>query len=54
VGCGLKKEVERAGRWSVNARRGRIHGGVHGREVREVEVANGWGPWASGRELANG
>jgi hypothetical protein len=41
-------------RWPGNARHGRVHGGVRGREVREGEVADRWGPRASERALANG
>jgi hypothetical protein len=33
--------------WPGNARCGRVHGGEHGREVREGEVADRWGPRAS-------
>jgi hypothetical protein len=32
-----QKEVGRVGEWPGNARRGRVHGKVHGREVREGE-----------------
>jgi hypothetical protein len=53
-GCGLKKEVGRVARWPGNARRGHVHDGVRGREVREGEVADGWGLWASERGLMNG
>jgi hypothetical protein len=35
-------------------RRGRVHGGVRGREVREREEADRWGPRASEGEHANG
>jgi hypothetical protein len=49
-----QKEVGRAVRCLVNVRRGRVHGGVCGQEVREVKVADGWGPRASKGELANG
>jgi hypothetical protein len=41
-------------RWPGNARRGHVHDGVRGREVREGEVADGWGLWASERGLMNG
>jgi hypothetical protein len=53
-GRGLKKGVGRVGRWPGNARRGRVSVGVRGREVREGEVADRWGPRASERALANG
>jgi hypothetical protein len=42
------------GRWSGNARHGRVHGEVRGREVRDGELADGWGPRASERALVNG
>jgi hypothetical protein len=42
------------GEWSRNARRGRVHGGVRGRDVREVEEADRWGPRASKGAYANG
>jgi hypothetical protein len=32
--------------------RGRVHGGGCGREVREAEGAEGWGPWGRARGLA--
>jgi hypothetical protein len=37
-----------------NTRLGRVHGGVRGREVREREEVDRWGPWASERGLTNG
>jgi hypothetical protein len=36
-----KKGVGRVGEWPGNARHGRVHGGEHGREVREGDVADG-------------
>jgi hypothetical protein len=33
---------------------GRVHGGVRGREVRETEGADGWGPRTSERGRATG
>jgi hypothetical protein len=42
------------GEWPGNARRGRVHGGEHGREVREGEVADRWGLLASEDAYANG
>jgi hypothetical protein len=42
------------GRWPGNTRRGRIHCVVCGREVKEAEVADEWGPRASKRVLTNG
>jgi hypothetical protein len=53
VGAGSKKGVGRVGEWLGNARRGRVHAGERGREVREGEVADRWGPQASESELAN-
>jgi hypothetical protein len=41
------------GRWSGNARHGRVHDEVRGREVRDGELADGWGPRASERALVN-
>jgi hypothetical protein len=41
------------GEWPGNARRGRVNGGVRGREVREGDEANRWGPWASESVLTN-
>jgi hypothetical protein len=41
VGCGLKKKVERVGMRPGNTRRGRVHAGVCGREVREAEGLTG-------------
>jgi pyridoxine/pyridoxamine 5'-phosphate oxidase len=41
------------GEWPRNTRRGRVHGGVRGREVREGEVADRWGSRASESKLAN-
>jgi hypothetical protein len=52
--CGLRKEVGRVGEWSGNARRGCVHGGVRGREVREGGEADKWGSRASEGEYANG
>jgi hypothetical protein len=42
------------GEWLGNALHGYVHTRVHGQEVREGEVADRWGPWASKSELANG
>jgi hypothetical protein len=36
-----EKEVTRVGEWPGNARRGRVHGGVCGQEVREEEELTG-------------
>jgi hypothetical protein len=41
------------GEWLGNARHGRVHNVVRGQEVREGEVADRWGPWASESELTN-
>jgi hypothetical protein len=41
------------GEWTGNVRRGRVHRGVRGREVREGQVADKWGPRASESGLAN-
>jgi hypothetical protein len=41
------------GEWPGNARHGRVHGGVRGREIREREEADRWGPKASESVLAN-
>jgi hypothetical protein len=38
------------GRWPREARRRRVYDGVRGREVREIEGANGWGPRARERK----
>jgi hypothetical protein len=35
VGVGSRKGLERVGEWPGNARRGRVHDGECGREVRE-------------------
>jgi hypothetical protein len=35
VDAGSRKGLGRVGEWPGNARRGRIQGGEHGREVRE-------------------
>jgi hypothetical protein len=43
VGAGCRKGVGRVGEWPGNARRGRVHSGERGREVREGEVADRWG-----------
>jgi hypothetical protein len=43
VGAGSRKGVRRMGEWPRNTRRGHIHGGERGQEVREGEVANRWG-----------
>jgi hypothetical protein len=40
--------------WTGNVRRGRVHEGVRGREVREGEVTDRWGSRASEGEHANG
>jgi hypothetical protein len=53
-GRGFKKGVGRVGRWPGEARRGRVHGGACGREVREMEGADGWRSQASERGRANG
>jgi hypothetical protein len=53
-GCGLKRRSGAWGEWPRNARRGCVHGGVRGREVREGEAAGRWGLWASESKLANG
>jgi hypothetical protein len=42
------------GEWSGNARRGHVQDEVHGREVREGEEADNWGPRASEGKHANG
>jgi hypothetical protein len=47
VGAGSRKGVGRMGEWPRNARRGHIHGGQRGQEVREGEVADRWGPRAN-------
>jgi hypothetical protein len=44
IGGAASKGVERVGRWPGEARRGRIHGGACGQDVREMEGAHGWGP----------
>jgi hypothetical protein len=54
VGAGSRKGVGRVGEWSGNACRGRVHGGERKREVREGDVADRWGSWASEGERANG
>jgi hypothetical protein len=41
------------GEWPRNARCGRVHGEVRGREVREGEEADRWGPLASEGEHVN-
>jgi hypothetical protein len=47
-----EKKVGHVGEWPGNVRRGRVHGGVHRREVREGKVADMWGPRTSESELA--
>ena len=42
------------GEWPKNVRRGHVHGGVRGREVRQGAEADRWGPRASEGEYANG
>jgi hypothetical protein len=42
------------GEWPRKVRCRRVHGGKHGRKVREGEVANRWGPRASKGKLVNG
>ena len=53
MGAGSKGGRAR-GEWPGNARRGRVHNGVHGREVRDGEVADRWGPRGSESGLTNG
>jgi hypothetical protein len=53
-GCGLKRRSGAWGEWPRITRRGRVHGGVHGREVREGEVADRCGPRVNKSDLANG
>jgi hypothetical protein len=54
VSASSKKRSGECGRWPGNARRGRVHGRVRGREVTEGEEADRWGPQASESGLANG
>jgi hypothetical protein len=51
----IEKGLMRGGRgWEMRGR-GHVHDGGHGREDREEEGADGWGPLAEReRELANG
>jgi hypothetical protein len=42
------------GEWPRNVRHGRVHGGVRGREVREGEVVDRWGPRTCKSGLTNG
>jgi hypothetical protein len=44
-GRGLPKRAQARGHGRVTRGRGRVHDGRRGREVREEEGANGWGPW---------
>jgi hypothetical protein len=54
VSAGSKKRSGTWGEWTGNTRRGRVHDGVHVRDVREGEVADRWVPRASESGLANG
>jgi hypothetical protein len=49
---GCRKGLRRGGRGREMRGRGHVHDGGHGREVREEEGADGWGPREE-RELAN-
>jgi hypothetical protein len=54
VSAGSKKRSGTWGEWTGNTQCGRVHDGVRGRDVREGEVADRWGPRASESGLANG
>jgi hypothetical protein len=54
VSAGSKKRSGAWGEWPGNARHGRIHGGVHGQDVRNGEEDDRWGTRASEGEHANG
>jgi hypothetical protein len=54
VGVGSRKGVGRVEEWPGNARHGRIHGAERGREVRDGEVADRWGPRVSEGANVNG
>ena len=51
VGAGSRKGVRRVGEWLGNTWCGRVHGGERGREVREGEVADRWGPWPARKSV---
>jgi hypothetical protein len=46
VGVGYRKGLRRGGLGREMRGRGCVHHGGRGREVREEEGADGWGPWA--------
>jgi hypothetical protein len=54
VGAGSRKGVGRVWEWPRNARRGLVHVGERGREVRKGEVSDRWGSRVSEGAYANG